>query len=57
MAEQNPSTQPEEKAVEASLRLNPTTTPLKAHTHTPASEKKQAIKEALKLPGTPKIRR
>ena len=47
MAEQNPSTKPEEKAVEAPQAEAPQHTAEGAHAHT-GSEKKQAIKEALK---------
>ena len=47
MAEQNPSTQPEEKAVEAPQTESHHHATEGAHAHT-GSEKKQAIKEALK---------
>ena len=47
MAEQNPSTQPEEKAVEAPQTEAHQHAAGGAHAHT-GSEKKQAIKEALK---------
>ena len=47
MAEQNPSTQPEEKAVEAPQTESHHHAAEGAHAHT-GSEKKQAIKEALK---------
>ena len=47
MAEQNPSTKPEEQAVEAPQAEAHQHTAEGAHAHT-GSEKKQAIKEALK---------
>ena len=47
MAEQNPSTQPAEKAVEAPQTESHQHTAEGAHAHT-GSEKKQSIKEALK---------